>query len=32
MDFSSYAAKLDLKSLTGVDTLKLATKPDLAGL
>ena len=32
MEFSSYATKLDLKSLKGVDTFKLATKPDLAGL
>ena len=32
IDLSNYAAKLDLKSATGVNTTKLAAKYDLASL
>ena len=32
LDLSSYATKTDLKNATGVDTSKLAAKPDLASL
>ena len=32
LDLSSYATKAELKNATGVNTSKLAAKPDLAGL
>ena len=32
LDLSNYAAKSDLKGLTGIDTLKFAEKADLATL